>query len=53
MIRSDNLEENEIRNPPGLLIFEYFERALPYHRAPLADKVIKPLKGIYGNSLDY
>ncbi|CAI9289329.1 unnamed protein product [Lactuca saligna] len=39
MIRSDNLEENEIRNPPGLLIFEYFERALPYHRAPLADKI--------------
>lgn len=32
-------EEGEIRNPPGLLIFEYFERALPYHRAPLADKI--------------
>ncbi|KAK9072853.1 hypothetical protein SSX86_009288 [Deinandra increscens subsp. villosa] len=32
-------EESEIRNPPGLLIFEYFERALPYHRAPLADKI--------------
>ncbi|KAL8226998.1 hypothetical protein R6Q57_016830 [Mikania cordata] len=32
-------EEGEIRNPPGLLIFEYFERALPYHRAPLVDKI--------------
>ncbi|KVH90245.1 Protein of unknown function DUF789 [Cynara cardunculus var. scolymus] len=43
MLRSDpfagdGIEEGEIRNPPGLLIFEYFERALPYHRAPLADK---------------
>ncbi|PWA59092.1 hypothetical protein CTI12_AA387920 [Artemisia annua] len=35
----DGSEEGEIRNPPGLLIFEYFERALPYHRAPLADKI--------------
>ncbi|XP_071700768.1 uncharacterized protein [Rutidosis leptorrhynchoides] len=35
----DGMEESEIRNPPGLLIFEYFERALPYHRAPLADKI--------------
>lgn len=32
-------EEGEIRTPPGLLIYEYFERALPYHRAPLTDKV--------------
>ncbi|XP_024984783.1 uncharacterized protein LOC112520619 isoform X2 [Cynara cardunculus var. scolymus] len=44
MLRSDpfagdGIEEGEIRNPPGLLIFEYFERALPYHRAPLADKI--------------
>nr|GEV52960.1 hypothetical protein [Tanacetum cinerariifolium] len=36
---ADGSEEGEIRNPPGLLIFEYFERALPYHRAPLADKI--------------
>nr|XP_043606382.1 uncharacterized protein LOC122578465 isoform X2 [Erigeron canadensis] len=35
----DNTDESEIRNPPGLLIFEYFERALPYHRAPLADMI--------------
>lgn len=35
----DGMDEGEIRNPPGLLIFEYFERALPYHRAPLADKI--------------
>lgn len=32
-------EEPEIRNSPGVLIFEYFEQALPYHRAPLADTV--------------
>ncbi|KAI3687675.1 hypothetical protein L1987_81375 [Smallanthus sonchifolius] len=32
-------DESEIRNPPGHLIFEYFERALPYHRAPIADKI--------------
>ncbi|KAK6161047.1 hypothetical protein DH2020_004428 [Rehmannia glutinosa] len=28
----------DISNPPGLLIFEYFERELPFHREPLADK---------------
>ncbi|KAJ9555014.1 hypothetical protein OSB04_009628 [Centaurea solstitialis] len=38
----DGSDEGEIRNPPGLLIFEYFERALPYHRAPLADKASHP-----------
>ncbi|KAF5772655.1 hypothetical protein HanRHA438_Chr13g0590611 [Helianthus annuus] len=35
----NGLEESEIRNPPGHLIFEYFEHALPYHRAPIADKI--------------
>ncbi|KAL4592369.1 hypothetical protein LXL04_005361 [Taraxacum kok-saghyz] len=39
MIGSDGFEDNDVRNPPGVLIFEYFERALPYHRAPLADKI--------------
>ncbi|GFP85119.1 hypothetical protein PHJA_000655700 [Phtheirospermum japonicum] len=29
----------DISNPPGLLIFEYFERELPFHREPLADKM--------------
>ncbi|XP_076891273.1 uncharacterized protein LOC143542604 isoform X1 [Bidens hawaiensis] len=39
LVGNEVTEEGEIRNPPGLLIFEYFERALPYHRAPLADKI--------------
>ncbi|XP_073302599.1 uncharacterized protein [Primulina huaijiensis] len=29
----------DISNPPGLLIFEYFEKELPFHREPLADKI--------------
>ncbi|GER33379.1 hypothetical protein STAS_09512 [Striga asiatica] len=29
-----------VSNPPGLLIFEYFERELPFHREPLADKML-------------
>ncbi|XP_073302600.1 uncharacterized protein [Primulina huaijiensis] len=31
----------DISNPPGLLIFEYFEKELPFHREPLADKAMK------------
>ncbi|KAL8216812.1 hypothetical protein R6Q57_023649 [Mikania cordata] len=44
-LRDDNYfdgngaEESEIRNSPEHLIFEYFERALPYHRAPVTDKI--------------
>ena len=43
MIRADLLvgcdsDEGEIRNPPGHLIFEYFERASPFQREPLANK---------------
>lgn len=29
---------DDVSNPPGLLVFEYFERELPFHREPLADK---------------
>lgn len=32
-------DEAEIPNPPGQLVFEYFERDPPYSREPLADKV--------------
>nr|GEV08180.1 hypothetical protein [Tanacetum cinerariifolium] len=44
MIRADLLvgcdsDECEIRNPPGHLIFEYFERASPFQREPLANKI--------------
>ncbi|KAL0323420.1 UNVERIFIED_CONTAM: hypothetical protein Sangu_1961300 [Sesamum angustifolium] len=33
-----SVDGGDISNPPGLLIFEYFERELPFHREPLADK---------------
>ncbi|MFS8011449.1 hypothetical protein Hanom_Chr14g01309251 [Helianthus anomalus] len=29
----------EIKNPPGLLVLEYFERASPFQREPLASKI--------------
>lgn len=32
------IDEGKIRNPPGLLMFEYFEQNPPYSREPLADK---------------
>lgn len=31
-------DETEISDPPGQLIFEYFEHESPYAREPLADK---------------
>ena len=31
-------DETESSNPPGQLIFEYFEHEIPYNREPLADK---------------
>ncbi|KAI3459242.1 hypothetical protein Pfo_015905 [Paulownia fortunei] len=34
-----SVDGGDISNPPGLLIFEYFERELPFHREPLADKI--------------
>ncbi|KAJ0644670.1 hypothetical protein HanRHA438_Chr16g0758141 [Helianthus annuus] len=35
----DSDEGVEIRNPPGLLVLEYFERASPFQREPLASKI--------------
>ncbi|KAF5941626.1 hypothetical protein HYC85_019268 [Camellia sinensis] len=32
------VDEGEIRNPPGLLVFEYLEHNPPFNREPLADK---------------
>lgn len=32
-------DEGEVKNPPGLLIFEYLARDQPYAREPLVDKV--------------
>ncbi|KAK7387952.1 hypothetical protein VNO78_22751 [Psophocarpus tetragonolobus] len=32
-------DETESCNPPGQLIFEYFERETPYNREPLANKI--------------
>nr|XP_012573290.1 uncharacterized protein LOC101510957 isoform X2 [Cicer arietinum] len=32
-------EETESCNPPGQLIFQYFEHETPYNREPLADKI--------------
>ncbi|KAL8490589.1 hypothetical protein ACS0TY_022556 [Phlomoides rotata] len=29
----------DVSDPPGLLIYEYLERELPFHREPLADKM--------------
>ena len=31
-------DETESCNPPGQLIFEYFEHETPYNREPLANK---------------
>ncbi|KAG8370475.1 hypothetical protein BUALT_Bualt14G0120700 [Buddleja alternifolia] len=36
--KGSSVDGDDISNPPGLLIFEYFERELPFHREPLADK---------------
>ncbi|KAI8561758.1 hypothetical protein RHMOL_Rhmol04G0366400 [Rhododendron molle] len=33
-----SVDEGEISDPPGLLLFEYFESAPPFSREPLADK---------------
>lgn len=33
------VDVDDITNPPGRLVFEYFERELPFHREPLADKM--------------
>ncbi|KAM0061567.1 hypothetical protein Hdeb2414_s0004g00137601 [Helianthus debilis subsp. tardiflorus] len=35
----DSDEGVEIRNPPGFLVLEYFERASPFQREPLASKI--------------
>ncbi|KAI4334912.1 hypothetical protein L6164_013614 [Bauhinia variegata] len=32
-------DESESCNPPGQLVFEYFEHDIPYNREPLADKI--------------
>lgn len=34
-----SVDEGEISDPPGLLLFEYFESAPPFSREPLADKI--------------
>ncbi|XP_051127681.1 uncharacterized protein LOC127249096 isoform X2 [Andrographis paniculata] len=34
-----SVDGDDIANPPGRLVFEYFERELPFHREPLADKM--------------
>ncbi|GER46884.1 hypothetical protein STAS_23947 [Striga asiatica] len=39
--RDNNARVPSASNPPGLLIFEYFEKELPFHREPLADKMAK------------
>ncbi|XP_042055262.1 uncharacterized protein LOC121799829 [Salvia splendens] len=36
-----SVEGADVSNPPGLLVFEYFETELPFHREPLADKMSK------------
>ncbi|XP_047976159.1 uncharacterized protein LOC125218518 [Salvia hispanica] len=36
-----SVDGDDISMPPGRLIFEYFERELPFHREPLADKMSK------------
>lgn len=40
LVLRDDSDDAEIRNPPGLLAFEYFERASPFQREPLANKAI-------------
>lgn len=39
LVLRDDSDDAEIRNPPGLLAFEYFERASPFQREPLANKI--------------
>ncbi|XAR49662.1 hypothetical protein NMG60_11032928 [Bertholletia excelsa] len=39
LIEGSTVDEGEIRNPHGLLIFEYLEQDRPYLREPLADKI--------------
>ncbi|XP_059632775.1 uncharacterized protein LOC132275327 [Cornus florida] len=34
-----SVDEDQISNPPGLLVFEYLEQDPPYSREPLADKI--------------
>lgn len=34
------VDQDDVANPPGRLVFEYFERELPFHREPLADKML-------------
>ncbi|XP_022874675.1 uncharacterized protein LOC111393398 isoform X2 [Olea europaea var. sylvestris] len=34
-----SVDEGDVSNPPGRLIFEYLERDLPFFREPLADKI--------------
>lgn len=38
---SRSVDGVDVNKPPGLLIYEYLERELPFHREPLADKVLK------------
>lgn len=33
-----SVDENEIKNPPGHLVFEYLAKDPPYSREPLVDK---------------
>ncbi|XP_063937739.1 uncharacterized protein LOC108221718 isoform X3 [Daucus carota subsp. sativus] len=41
LVTGSAVNESEISNPPGLLLFEYFAHDLPYAREPLADKILK------------
>ncbi|XP_042052360.1 uncharacterized protein LOC121797733 isoform X1 [Salvia splendens] len=36
-----SVDGDDISMPPGRLMYEYFERELPFHREPLADKMSK------------
>lgn len=40
-------DEGESVNSQGSLLFEYFERDLPYSREPLADKVSSPFSSSF------
>lgn len=45
-------EETESSNPPGQLIFQYFEHETPYNREPLADKArCYPLAGLNAGAI--
>ncbi|XP_071695607.1 uncharacterized protein [Rutidosis leptorrhynchoides] len=39
LVLRDDSDDADIRNPPGLLAFEYFERASPFQRETLANKI--------------